>query len=152
MEALFALSFGTLSRVAIRLIAVGGLFLLAGCATFSRDLERAHDHYDRSEFPAALALLRVLADDKDVLSPREQVEFTYLRGMTDYRLAEASSPGPTRDAFRANATEYLRLTTSLDKGRPDALNQSQKDRLTTTLAVLEGRAVDDPPSSVDAAE
>jgi len=120
---------------------------LSACATFSHDLERARDHYDKSEFPEALALLRVLDDDKDALSSREQVEYSYLRGMTDFRLSEATPPGEKRDAFRKYATDFLHAAEALDKQRPDALSPAQKARIEASLASLEGR---EPPATDDA--
>jgi hypothetical protein len=122
---------------------------VVACATFSHDLERARDHYDKSEFPEALAVLRVLADDKDALSSREQVEYSYLRGMTDFRLSEAQPPGETRDAFRKYASDYLHVASALDEERPDALTPAQKARLQASLATIEGR--EPPPTSDDEA-
>ena len=120
----------------------------SACATFSHDLERARDHYDKSEFPEALAMLRVLDDDKDALSSREQVEYSYLRGMTDFRLSEATPPGAMRDGFRKYASEYLHAASALDKARPDALTPPQKERLEASLATLAGTA---PPATDDGA-
>jgi hypothetical protein len=116
------------------------LLLLASCATYSRDLERVRQHYAKSEFPAALALLRVLGDDQSGLSARERVEYAYIRGMTDYRLAAASPAGPTRVEFRRFAGEYLAEASNLDSVTPDALAPAQKDRLKETLAALQGNA------------
>jgi hypothetical protein len=112
---------------------------LAGCATYSRDLERVRQHYGKSEFPAALALLRALGDDQAGLSARERVEYAYLRGMTDYRLAAASPEGPVRLEFRQYASQWLDRAAELDSVTSDALAPAQKERLAETRAELQGR-------------
>jgi len=124
--------------------AIVGILLLGApaCVTFSKDVERARAHYDKSEFPEALALLRVIDDDVGALSPRERVEYAYLRGMTDFHLAEASPGGATRDAFRAYATTYLKQAADLARATPDGLGDLERVRLQQTLARLEGRADD----------
>jgi hypothetical protein len=123
---------------------------LSACATFSKDLERVRDHYERTEFTAALALLRVLEYDRDALSPRERVEYSYLRGMTDYRLAAISPTGPTREEFRRYAKQYLDEAKDLDRSTPGALGTAEEGRLTDALAALaEG---DTPPLSTPTAQ
>jgi hypothetical protein len=123
-------------RPAAIALAVLAATLGSACATYSQDLERVRRHYDRSEFPASLALLRALGDDQAGLSERERVEYAYLRGMTDYRLAAASPSGPTRDAFRQYAADYLSRASKLDAATPTALSAGQKERMRQTLAAL----------------
>ncbi len=134
-----------------RALATSGavVFLLAtsACVTFSRDLERAHAHYDQSEFPEALALLRVLDDDVPALSPRERVLYAYLRGMTDYHLAQALPGGPERDTFTAYAGRYLHQASELSATTPGALGDPERDRLARTIALLEGREL--PPEDAN---
>jgi hypothetical protein len=110
--------------------------LVASCATTSQDLQRVREHYRDSDFPKALALLRVLGDDPTALSPRERVEYAYLRGMTDLRLAEAAPRGQVRDAFRKNAEVFLGLASGLDRATPGALSEEQKARLQSSLEAL----------------
>jgi hypothetical protein len=110
--------------------------VLGGCVTYSRDLQRVRDHYRDSEFPQALALLRVLGDDLDALSPRERVEYAYLRGMTDFRLSEAAPAGATRESFRSYAQTLLTLASELDRKTPVALSEEQRTRMNDTLTAL----------------
>lgn len=100
------------------------------------DLQRVRDHYRDSDFPRALALLRVLGDDLDALSPRERVEYAYLRGMTDFRLSEAAPRGADREAFRQNAKGFLELAASLDPKTPGALTEDQRTRMHESLEAL----------------
>ncbi len=94
------------------------------------------DHYRDSDFPEALALLRVLGDDLDGLTPRERVEYAYLRGMTDLRLAEAAPSGPVRDSFRFNAKAFLAMASDLDRRTPGALSEEQRGRVRDSLASI----------------
>ncbi|HTJ85125.1 MAG TPA: hypothetical protein VL400_25590, partial [Polyangiaceae bacterium] len=66
-------------------------------------------HYQANEFPAALALLRLLGEDRDALSPTEQAEFAYLRGMTDLRIASTlpDTRAGERASFRGCARDWL---------------------------------------------
>lgn len=115
---------------------VAGL-LLSGCATYSQDLERARRHYQALEFPQALAVMRVLAEDFDGLSPAERVQFTYLRGMTDFRLADTIPPNPVmKAALRACARDWLEESLSLEKQASGALTPEQTVRARGALALL----------------
>lgn len=110
---------------------------VAGCATYSQDLERARRHYQALEFPRALALLRVLGEDVDALSPAERVQFTYLRGMTDLRLADTfPSRSQQRRQFRACASEWLKKALELEQALPGALSPEQERRTRTAVAQL----------------
>ena len=108
-----------------------------GCVTYSQDLQRVRHHYRDSEFPQALALLRVLGDDLDALSPRERVEYAYLRGMTDFRLSEAAPAGVTRDSFRAHAQKALSLAKQLEQKTPGGLSEEERKRMHDALTALE---------------
>lgn len=114
------------------------LFLLgSGCATYSQDLERARRHYQALEFPQALAVMRVLAEDFDGLSPAERVQFTYLRGMTDFRLADTVPPDPAmKAALRACARDWLEESLTLEKHNAGALTPEQTVRARVALAHL----------------
>lgn len=109
---------------------------MVGCGTYRQDLVRVKSHYDASEFPQALALLRVLEQDVDALSPSEQVQYAYMRGMTDYRLSEAAPRGNVRDEFRKYAGFYLHVTLEWDRRGQPALTDEQRARVNDTLALL----------------
>ncbi|EYF01285.1 hypothetical protein [Chondromyces apiculatus] len=115
-------------------------FAGASCATYSQDLERARSHYDANQYEQALALFRVLEPDLDSFSDAEQAQYAYLRGMTDFRLAELSPQGQgiadPRKAFRDNARHWLALAAAIEKNTPGSVSNDQKTRLTGTLTEL----------------
>jgi hypothetical protein len=112
---------------------------LAGCATYTQDLERAQRHYDANEFEKSLALCRALEDDIDSFSAADNAKYAYLRGMTDYRLASVTAQGTNvadpRRSFRDNARHWLGVSQAIDKKTPGGLTAEQKQRL--------GEALDD---------
>jgi hypothetical protein len=109
----------------------------AGCATYSQDLERARRHYQDLEFKKSLAVLRLLGEDVDALSPAEHAQFAFLRGMTDLRLAETlPDKGPERVAFRACARDWLDRALTLDTAAGSSLTPEQRARSRGALAQL----------------
>jgi hypothetical protein len=105
-----------------------------GCATQSQDLERARRHYQDLEFPKALALLRLLTDDRAGLSEDEVVQLAYLRGMTDARIADGLPPADrSRPIFRACSRDWLLLALGLPNGER-ALTPDQLQRARAFLA------------------
>jgi hypothetical protein len=108
-----------------------------GCGTYSQELERARRHYQALEFPRALAVLRALGQDFDALSPAERAQYTYLRGMTDFRLSETVPPsGGLRGELRACARDWLDVSLSLDRSASGALTAEQTARARASLAQL----------------
>ncbi len=120
------------------LLAAALAVLGVGCATYSQDLERARLHYQTNDFARSLAILRVLGEDADALSPTERRQYAYLRGMTDLRLSTTSpSTGPTdRAALRACARDWLEV--SVREAGPGGLSLSpdQLARARASLAEL----------------
>lgn len=109
----------------------------AACATYTQDLERARRHYQALEFPAALAVLRLLGEDEGGLSPGERVQYAFLRGMTDVRLADTLPKGkPERDALRACGRDWLEESLRREKSAVGSLTPEQKDRARETLGTL----------------
>jgi hypothetical protein len=111
-----------------------------GCATYRQDLDRARHHYEDNQYEAALALFRVLEPDLDSLSPAEQTQYAYLRGMTDYRLASIAQPGsnvkdPKQD-FRNNARHWLSVAAAIEKQSPGGMADEEKQRLTDAMTDL----------------
>ncbi|WP_437308302.1 hypothetical protein [Sorangium sp. So ce388] len=111
-----------------------------GCATYTQDLDRARSHYEANRFEQALALFRVLENDTDSFSLPEQAQYAYLRGMTDYRLADLAPQGTgvadPRKGYRDNARHWLGLAAAIEKQTPGGISSEQKNRLTETLADL----------------
>ena len=115
----------------------GLALVVAGCATYSQDLERARRHYQDLEFKKALAVLRMLGEDLDALSPAERAQFAFLRGMTDLRLADTlPDKGPERAEFRACARDWLDRALALDKAAGSSLTADQQARSRAALAQL----------------
>ena len=121
------------TRAILGLLALLGL---PGCATYTQDLERARRHYQDLEFPQALSVLRLLGEDYDVLSPAEQVQFAYLRGMTDFRLSETvPAVGTSRTELRACSRDWLQTCFALDTAE-GALSSEQITRARVVLGQL----------------
>lgn len=118
-------------------VALGAMSMMIGCATYSQDLERARRHYQELEFPQSLAVLRLLGEDFDALSAAERVQFAYLRGMTDFRLAETvPATGSMRTDLRACARDWLDETLTLERRAPGSLSVDQSTRVRIALAQL----------------
>lgn len=118
--------------------------LLSGCATYSQDLERARRLYQDHEHARALALLRLLGEDLDALEPKERVQYAYLRGMTDLRLAETLPERERRSRAELLACsrdwlgEALRLDEALGPSPPGerSLGLEQLERAREARASL----------------
>lgn len=110
---------------------------VAGCVTYSRDLEHATRHYETHEFAKALAVLRLLGEDEDALSDVERVRYAYIRGMTDLRLAAlvpASEPAK-RETLRACARDWLdRAVRDAKTTSSPALSAEESARARASLA------------------
>ncbi|NUP05206.1 MAG: hypothetical protein HOW73_03995 [Polyangiaceae bacterium] len=112
-------------------------FVFTGCATYTQDLERARRHYQALEFPQALGVLRALGEDFDGLSPSERVQYTYLRGMTDFRLSETvPQTGTLRSGLRSCARDWLDECLALEKRGDGKLTVDQSSRARIALAQL----------------
>lgn len=124
-------------------IALTGSVILGstfGCATYHDDLVRARGHYDANQHEKALALFRVLEADIDSLSPDEQAQYAYLRGMTDFRLAGSSltnnvsgGAADPKKAYRTNARHWLAIAAAIEKETPGGLKPDEKVRLEESL-------------------
>jgi hypothetical protein len=118
------------------------LALLAGasCSTYRSDLDRARAHYDKNEYEPALALFRVLEPDIDSFSPAEYAQYSYSRGMTDYRLSSLVSSGNAavdpKQAFRNHARHWLAVARAVEKQTPGGLNPEEMKRLEEALTDL----------------
>ena len=121
-------------------LSIPAVAAVAGCATYTQDLERAQRHYDANEFEKSLALCRALEDDTDSFSAADNAKYAYLRGMTDYRLASVAAQGTNvadpRRAFRDNARHWLAVAQAIDKKTPGGMTPEQKQRLGEALEDL----------------
>lgn len=101
------------------------LLVVTGCATYSDDLKRAQRSYLDAHYDQALAIWRVLESDLDSLSPEEQVQYEYLRGMTDYRLG-----------LRADARHWLAVARATNENHPGGLDPEALAQTERILAEL----------------
>jgi hypothetical protein len=116
------------------------LLATASCATYRQDLERARVHYEKNEYEPALALFRVLEPDIDSFSPAEYAQYSYSRGMTDYRLSSLVSSGNAavdpKQAFRSHARHWLAVARAIEKQTPGGLTGEEQKRLEEALTDL----------------
>ncbi|WP_438018325.1 hypothetical protein WMF18_04250 [Sorangium sp. So ce315] len=127
-------------RLASCVLLLSSFVFAPGCATYTQDLDRARGHYEANRFEQALALFRVLEHDMDSFSTPERARYAYLRGMTDYRLADLAPQGTgvadPRKGYRDNARHWLGLAAAIEKQTPGSISSEQKNRLNETLADL----------------
>lgn len=101
------------------------LLAVTGCATYSDDLKRAQRSYLDARYDQALAIWRALESDLDSLSPEEQAQYEYLRGMTDYRLG-----------LRADARHWLAVARATNESHPGGLDPEALAQTERILAEL----------------
>jgi hypothetical protein len=98
---------------------------LLGCTTYKDQLARGQRAFEQNEHDRALAILRDLEPDVKRLTPPEQAEYAYLRGMSDYRIG-----------YKADARHWLSVTQALEEGSPGLLPSDWKTRVTEALTEL----------------
>ena len=106
----------------LRLAAFALLLTCVGCATYREDLYRGQRMYEENQYERALAIWRVLENDTDSLSFKEQARYAYLRGMTDYRLG-----------FRADSRHWLAIAKAIEQEHSGGLGPEWKQRLEESL-------------------
>jgi hypothetical protein len=99
---------------------------LYACATYSQDLNRGHRHFAANEYEHALAIWRAMEPDIDSLSAQDRARYSYLRGMTDYRLS-----------FRNDARHWLALARAYEQATPGGLEDPWKERMKEALKDLD---------------
>jgi hypothetical protein len=99
--------------------------LLAGCATYHDELMRGEQAYEKNDHERALAIFRALDADQTHFDVTEEAHYTYLRGMTDYRIG-----------YRADARHWLAIAKAIDDENKDALPGDWKNRLVKALNEL----------------
>ena len=100
--------------------------LCVGCTTYRDALGRSQDAFAKNEYEQSLGLLRALEPDVGHLSPAEQAQYAYLRGMTDYRIGH-----------RNDARHWLALARAQDDASPGMLPVEWKSRMNEALSELD---------------
>jgi hypothetical protein len=106
-------------------LAFGLLLPALGCNTYADDLARSQRAFEQSEHERALAILRALEPDTQRLSLVDRGRYSYLRGMTDYRIG-----------YRGEARHWLALASSIEKESPGALPHDWAKRMNEALKDL----------------
>ena len=101
------------------------LLALAGCATYHDELVRGEQAYEKNDHERALATFRALEANQSHFDVTEEARYTYLRGMTDYRIG-----------YRADARHWLMIAKAIDDQNKDALPPDWRNRLVTALTEL----------------
>lgn len=125
---------GLLTRSAAAAAILLGAALVAGCATYTEDLQRGIDYYKNNEHERSLALFRVLESDVDSLQPKDRVRYYFYRGMTDYRLIT------DKYDVSADARHWLGLAKAAEEEFPESLNEKEAAYLKEALDELNRKA------------
>lgn len=99
--------------------------LAAGCATYQDDLARGQRAFEGSEDERALAIFRSLETDTSHLSDTDRAHYSYLRGMTDYRMG-----------YKSEARHWLSIAAAMAKQTPDVLPEDWAKRMNDALKEL----------------
>ncbi len=102
-----------------------GILVLTGCSTYRQHLNRGQRAYEENQHELALAIWRDLEPDMDSLDDRERARYSYLRGMTDYRLG-----------YRADARHWLAIAKAIDEEHPGGLEAAHLERVAEALEDL----------------
>jgi hypothetical protein len=129
---------GAARVVLATLVGVIGLVGLTGCSTYRDQLARSQHAFEVNEHDRALALLRDLERDMASLSPTEQAQYCYLRGMTDYRIG-----------YRTDARHWLALAKTYEESSPGVLAADWKARLTEALDEMNTVVYEEGLSALD---
>jgi hypothetical protein len=106
-------------------VAAGLALALPACQTYQGDLARAQTAFEQNDHERALAIFRQLEPDLAQLSVPERAQFSYLRGMTDYRIG-----------YKVDARHWLALAKALDDQTPGLLPGDWKSRMGEALDEL----------------
>lgn len=117
-----------------RVLLLSAAFLFSACATYRDDLNRGQRLFEESEYERSLAIWRFLEEDLDSLSYAEQARYSYLRGMTDYRLG--GGKGGSDTLFRAHARHWLALAKAIEQEHPGGLSAEWQQQLEAALEDL----------------
>lgn len=113
------------ARRAVTSLAAVAVLALSACSSVASDLRTARDLYRDARYEAAAVWLDALARDVPTMNPTDRATFHYLRGMTEYRLAQYQ-----------DALHDLALAQHVSSAQPNALSPTQRSVLDRTLAEL----------------
>src|SRR6185503_1872132 len=100
---------------------------LLACNTYRDQLARGERAFTKNDYERTLALLRDIEHETRRLSPQEQAQYAWLRGMSDYRIG-----------YRADARYWLSVARSIEGSTPGVLSPDAKQRATEALDELNG--------------
>ncbi len=98
----------------------------SACNSYADALSRGQRAFEQSEHERALAIFRSLEPDMHRLSIHDRAHYSYLRGMTDYRIG-----------YRAEARHWLALAAAIERETPESLPADWSKRLTEALKDLD---------------
>ena len=98
---------------------------LAACATYQDELASGQHAFEASEHERALAIFRALESDTSRLSPAERAHYSYLRGMTDFRIG-----------YKAEARHWLSIASAIEQQQPGSLPEDWAKRMNESLKEL----------------
>ena len=112
-------------RSALLVVLSLGLAAATGCATYHEDLQRGQRAYEANSHEQALAVFRMLEADTSHLTAQERAEYSYLRGMTDFRIG-----------YKADARHWLALSKAMEDQTPGTLPGDWKPRMEEALTAV----------------
>jgi hypothetical protein len=113
-----------MQRIA-RPLTLAATLIMLGCSSVTSDLATARDLYRDARYEAAAAWLDSLAPEASAMNTTDRATFHYLRGMTEYRLAQY------QDSLHDLALAAYAVST-----QENALTPTQRSVLERTLAEL----------------
>lgn len=102
-----------------------GSALAGGCTTYRDQLARGERAYEKSDYDRSIALLRDIEHDFAHLSPSEQADYAFVRGMSDYNIG-----------YKLEARHWLAVARACDERTPGSLSADQKAKTASTLDEL----------------
>lgn len=114
------------------------LSVVSACSGNRDALARGQRYYEANQYERALAVWRELGRREAALEAQERVRYTYLRGMTDYRLG-----------LREEARHWLGLARARSRQLPNALSPEWSLRLDAALHDLNRESFGLPAQSAD---
>jgi hypothetical protein len=103
-------------------LALASALALSACATYQDDLARSQRAFDASEHERALAILRSLEGDTGRLSTSDRAHYSYLRGMTDYRIG-----------YKVDARHWLGVAAAIEQQTPGSIPPDSVTRMNEAL-------------------
>lgn len=109
----------------MRALLLGIALAAAGCTTYHDQLTRGGHAFEQSDHDRAIAILRDIEPDFQRLTPTDQADYAYLRGMSDYQVG-----------YKADARHWLAVARGVDEATPGALAPDRKAKVISTLNEL----------------